>query len=82
MNDCGEGGITYRGLLRLSVLLLEAGHLNSTRFAGLQAHRQSALPGGLAIMLAAFKAFGITEMMPSEPGLRFGVLHSLMQSRA
>jgi len=82
LNDCGEGGITYRGLLRLSVLLLEAGHVNSTRLGGLQPHRQSALPGGLAIMLAAFKAFGITEMMPSEPGLRFGVLHGLMLNRA
>jgi exopolyphosphatase/guanosine-5'-triphosphate,3'-diphosphate pyrophosphatase len=44
----------------------------------LQAHRLSILPGGLVLMLAAFKVFGVSHMTPSEPGLRFGVLHGLM----
>lgn len=81
LNDYGEGGITYSGLLRLSVLLLEAGHVNNVKLGGLQPHRQSILPGGLAVMLAAFKVFGIRDMTPSEPGLRFGVLHGLMLNR-
>jgi exopolyphosphatase/guanosine-5'-triphosphate,3'-diphosphate pyrophosphatase len=46
--------------------------------AGLQSHRLSILPGGLVLMLAAFKVFGVSHMTPSEPGLRFGVLHGLM----
>ncbi|WP_433735648.1 Ppx/GppA family phosphatase [Pseudomonas putida] len=78
LNDFGERGITYAGLLRLSLRLLEVGHVKKLRLAGLQAHRMSILPGGLVLMLAAFKVFGITHMTPSEPGLRFGVLHGLM----
>jgi len=78
LNDPGESGITYGGLLRLSLLLLKAGQVKKLRLAGLQPHRLSILPGGLVLMLAAFKVFGITHMTPSEPGLRFGVLHGLM----
>lgn len=78
LNDPGQSGITYGGLLRLSLLLLKAGQVKKLRLAGLQTHRLSILPGGLVLMLAAFKVFGITHMTPSEPGLRFGVLHGLM----
>lgn len=77
-NDAGQGGITYGGLLRLSLRLLEVGHVDQLSLAGLQSHRLGILPGGLAIMLAAFKVFGISQMIASEPGLRFGVLHGLM----
>ena len=78
MNDDGESGITYSGLLRLSLRLLEVGHVKQLKLAGLQNHRLSTLPGGLVVMLAAFKVFGIVQMTPSEAGLRFGVLHGLM----
>ncbi|AZE48161.1 Exopolyphosphatase [Pseudomonas chlororaphis] len=78
LNDDGQDGITYGGLLRLSLRLLEAGHVKRLRLAGLQPHRLGILPGGLAVMLAAFKVFGVTHMTPSEPGLRFGVLHGLI----
>ena len=78
MNDDGESGITYSGLLRLSLRLLEVGHVKQLKLAGLQHHRLSTLPGGLVVMLAAFKVFGISKMTPSEAGLRFGVLHGLI----
>lgn len=78
LNDPGQSGITYSGLLRLSLRLIEIGHVKKLRLAGLQAHRLSSLPGGLVLMLAAFKVFGISHMTPSEPGLRIGVLHGLM----
>ncbi|WP_338526724.1 Ppx/GppA family phosphatase [Pseudomonas batumici] len=78
LNDFGQSGITYGGLLRLSLRLLEVRHVKQLKLAGLQRHRLSILPGGLVVMLAAFKALGITQMIPSEPGLRFGVLHGLM----
>lgn len=80
LNDGGRDGITYAGLLRLSLALLEAGQVKRVKLCGLQEHRLGMLPGGLAIMLAAFKAFGIDDMTPSEPGLRFGLLHSLMDN--
>ncbi|RDJ97631.1 Ppx/GppA family phosphatase [Cupriavidus lacunae] len=82
LNTRGRGTITYDGLLRLSLRLLEAGHLRRLKLAGLKRHRLESLPGGLAVMLAVFKVFGIDEMLPSEPGLRFGVLHGLMQNSA
>ena len=78
LNDFGQDGITYGGLLRLSLLLLKVKNVQQLKLAGLQPHRQSILPGGLVLMLAAFKAFGISQMAPSEPGLRLGVLHGLM----
>jgi exopolyphosphatase/guanosine-5'-triphosphate,3'-diphosphate pyrophosphatase len=81
LNDDGKGGITYVGLLRLLLRLLEAGHVSQLRLAGLPSHRLSILPGGLTLMLAAFKVFGVSHMTASEPGLRFGVLHGLMSSR-
>ncbi|WP_223463642.1 MULTISPECIES: Ppx/GppA family phosphatase [unclassified Pseudomonas] len=78
LNDDHQSGITYGGLLRLSLRLLEVKHVKHLKLAGLPTHRLSILPGGLAVMLAAFKVFGITHMIASEPGLRFGVLHGLM----
>ncbi len=78
LNDFGQDGITYGGLLRLSLLLLKVNNVQQLKLAGLQPHRQSILPGGLVLMLAAFKVFGIAQMLPSEPGLRLGVLHGLM----
>lgn len=78
LNDFDQDGITYGGLLRLSLLLLKVKNVQQLKLAGLQPHRQSILPGGLVLMLAAFKVFGISQMAPSEPGLRLGVLHGLM----
>ena len=80
LNDFGQDGITYAGLLRLSLLLLKVTNVQQLKLAGLQPHRQSILPGGLVLMLAAFKVFGISQMVPSEPGLRLGVLHGLMSN--
>lgn len=76
LNAFGQDGITYAGLLRLSICLLEAGHVNQLKLAGLQQQRLTTLPGGLAVMLAVFKVLGIETMVPSEPGLRLGVLHA------
>ncbi|WP_397449963.1 Ppx/GppA family phosphatase [Pseudomonas sp. NA-150] len=82
LNGNGQAGITYAGLLRLSIHLMDAGHVNRLKLAGIQSHRLSTLPGGLAVMLAAFKVLGIERMIPSEPGLRVGLLHGLMREEA
>jgi exopolyphosphatase/guanosine-5'-triphosphate,3'-diphosphate pyrophosphatase len=81
-NDDDSDSITYPGLLRLSLHLLQAGQASRLKLAGLQPHKLGALPGGLAIMLAAFKVFGIERMTLSEPALRLGLLHSLMRRHA
>jgi exopolyphosphatase/guanosine-5'-triphosphate,3'-diphosphate pyrophosphatase len=81
LNDEGQCGISYGGFLRLSLRLLEVRHVKHLKLAGLPSHRMSTLPGGLVLMLAAFKVLGITHMIASEPGLRFGVMHGLMSKR-
>lgn len=78
LNDGGRSGISYQGLLRLSLSLLEAGRIDRLGLPGIQAQRSTSLPGGVAVMLAVFKTLGIVEMMPSEPALRLGVLHGLI----
>ena len=78
LNDYGQDGITYGGQRRLSLLLLKVSNVQQLKIAGLQPHRQSILHAGLVLMLAAFKVFGIAQMVPSEPGLRLGVLYGLM----
>jgi exopolyphosphatase/guanosine-5'-triphosphate,3'-diphosphate pyrophosphatase len=80
LNDKGRGGITYQGLLRLSLCLLEAGRVDRLALPGLAEQRAGTLPGGLAVMLAVFKSLGLDEMTPSEPALRLGVLHGLIHS--
>lgn len=78
LNDKGANGITYAGLLRLAVTMMDAGRVDRLKLLGIDESRLVALPGGLAIMLAAFKSLAITQMETSRPALRLGLLHSLM----
>ena len=81
LNDNDQPGISYQGLLRLSLRLLEAGHIDHLYLPDFPAHRKPVLPGGLAIMLAVFKALGLDQMVPSGPALRLGVLHTLVHGK-
>jgi exopolyphosphatase/guanosine-5'-triphosphate,3'-diphosphate pyrophosphatase len=48
------------------------------KLEGLRADRIPVLPGGLAIMSAIFKEFGLERMVFSEGALRLGVLYDLL----
>ena len=78
MNGLSEGGITRDGLERLRAHLLHAGDLGKLTLQGLRPDRLPVLPGGLAIMLAVFKEFGLERMTFSEGALRLGVLYDLL----
>jgi len=78
MNGLSEGGITRDGLERLRATLLHAGDLAKLTLQGLRPDRIPVLPGGLAIMLAVFKEFGLERMTFSEGALRLGVLYDLL----
>jgi exopolyphosphatase/guanosine-5'-triphosphate,3'-diphosphate pyrophosphatase len=78
MNGLSEGGITRDGLERLRAILLHAGDLGKLTLQGLRPDRIPVLPGGLAIMLAVFKEFGLERMTFSEGALRLGVLYDLL----
>ncbi|MGH8689532.1 MAG: exopolyphosphatase [Burkholderiales bacterium] len=77
-NGFAADGITREGLERLRTLLLKTGEADPDRIAGLRPNRAPVLPGGLAIMTAAFDALGLESVKVSEGALRHGVLYDLL----
>ncbi len=77
-NGFTEEGITLEGLERLKSLLLKHERADPDRIDGLGKDRAAVIPGGLAIMLAAFSELGIERMAVSEGALRHGVLYDLL----
>ena len=71
------GIITRHGLELLKKNLLETKHIERLSLLGLKADRKPVLPGGLAIMIAAFEELGIEHMEITEAALLFGALHHL-----
>ena len=75
LNGLSDHGVTREGLEKLRNELLHAGDASRMRLLGLRADRIPVLPGGLAIMTAVFKEFGLERMAFSEGALRLGVLY-------
>lgn len=76
-NGFGGQRITLKGLEFLREQLIRAGSIRHLELDGLRPERAPVLPGGLSIMLAVFKALGVTEMLTTDSGLRDGVLSEL-----
>ena len=77
-NGYSESGITRDGLEKLRVDLVKAGDTRKLALAGLRAERIPVLPGGFAIMYAAFCELEIEQMQPALGALREGVLYDLL----
>ena len=77
-NAGGATGITREGLDRLRGALLKAGSASALKLEGLRPDRIPVLPGGVAIMSAVFREFGLEQMTFSEGALRLGVLYDLL----
>ena len=77
-NGFSRHGITREGLDMLKQVLLRAGGVEHLNLQGLRADRLPVLPGGLAIMSAVFKEFGLSQMNFSDGALRLGVLYDLL----
>jgi exopolyphosphatase/guanosine-5'-triphosphate,3'-diphosphate pyrophosphatase len=77
-NGWSEHGISASGLDKLRSALLKAGEVERLALPGLREDRTSILPGGLAIMCAAFAELGIEHMSVSDAALRQGVLYDLL----
>jgi exopolyphosphatase/guanosine-5'-triphosphate,3'-diphosphate pyrophosphatase len=75
LNGWSDNGLTRDGLERLRSELIHAGEASRMKLEGLRADRIPVLPGGLAIMSAIFKEFGLDRMVFSEGALRLGVLY-------
>jgi exopolyphosphatase/guanosine-5'-triphosphate,3'-diphosphate pyrophosphatase len=73
-----ERGITLEGMQKLKQILIETGSANSPLLLDLKDDRIEVLPGGLAIMMAAFKELEIELMNQGEGALRVGVLYDML----
>ncbi len=73
-----DGGITRTGLEELRTQMLKAGDTERLDVQGLKADRVPVLPGGFAIMYAAFCELGVEHMQPALGALREGVLYDLL----
>jgi exopolyphosphatase/guanosine-5'-triphosphate,3'-diphosphate pyrophosphatase len=77
-NGWSEHGISAAGLDKLRSAFLKSGDVGSLLLPGMREDRAPILPGGLAIMCAAFAELGIEHMSVSDAALRQGVLYDLL----
>ena len=73
-----EQGINASGLDKLRSAFLKAGDVGRLSLPGMREDRAAILPGGLAIMCAAFDELGLESMSVSDAALRQGVLYDLL----
>lgn len=73
-----SGGITREGLEKLRAIFLRAGRVDAIDLPGLGEDRMPVIAGGLAIMGAVFREFGLQHMECSDGALRLGVLYDLL----
>lgn len=73
-----SNGLTRDGLEQLRAQMLQAGDVRELGLQGLKPERIPVLPGGFAILYAAFCELGIELMRPAQGALREGVLYDLL----
>jgi exopolyphosphatase/guanosine-5'-triphosphate,3'-diphosphate pyrophosphatase len=77
-NGYSKSGLTRVGLEQLREQMLRAGDVRKLDLPGLKADRVPVLPGGFAIMYAAFCELRIEKMDTALGALREGVLYDLL----
>jgi len=70
-----KSGITLDSLHQLRESLISVGHTDKLTFEGLSQERKAVFPGGVAVLLAIFKALHLDKMQVSEQALREGLLY-------
>ena len=78
LNGYSDAGITPDGLDRLRSAMIKAGDVGNLELKGLKSDRLPVLPGGLAIMTAAFSELGIESMTVAGGSMRQGILYDLL----
>ena len=78
VNRLADGTITRAGLDELRGRLIRAGDPMRAGLEGMRQDRVPVISGGVAIMSAVFKEFGLDSMLFSEGALRLGVLYDLL----
>ena len=77
-NGWSETGITRKGLKKLVKAIVKAGHSDNLDISGLSEERRPVFAGGVAVLMAIFKALDLKFMRVSDGSLREGVLHDLV----
>ena len=78
-NDWSDDGvITPKSLDKLIEALVKAGHVDNLELEGLSDERKSVIPGGVAVLKAAFDRLKIDRMIVSDGALREGLLYDLL----
>ncbi|WP_111978351.1 exopolyphosphatase [Algibacillus agarilyticus] len=72
-----QGDITAAHLEKLKQMLLSFGTIDQINIAGVSEHRSPVLPGGLAVLIAAFEVLNIDSLTYSDAALREGVLYEM-----
>lgn len=73
-----DGVITPESLDKLIDAMVGAGHIEQFELEGLSEERRSVLPGGVAVLKAAFDRLKIERMVVSDGALREGLLYDLL----
>jgi exopolyphosphatase/guanosine-5'-triphosphate,3'-diphosphate pyrophosphatase len=71
-------GISYKSLQKLQDALIDAGHEDNLKLAGLSESRKPVIAGGLSVLLAIFKTLNIEHMHVSDQSMREGLLYDLV----
>ena len=77
-NGWSETGITLEGLDKLVKKIIKAGRVDKLKISGLSEERRPVFAGGVAVMVAVFRALDLHFMRVSDGSLREGVLHDLI----
>lgn len=77
-NWSDDGVITPKSLDKLIDALIDDGHVDKLKLEGLSDERKSVIPGGVAILKAAFDRLKIDRMVVSDGALREGLLYDLL----
>ncbi|WP_198320855.1 Ppx/GppA phosphatase family protein [Azohydromonas aeria] len=72
-----DGRITPRAVHWCIERCIDAGHVEQLQLRGLRDDRRPVLAGGLAILAALMRGFGIQEIVPAKGALRQGVIVDL-----
>jgi exopolyphosphatase / guanosine-5'-triphosphate,3'-diphosphate pyrophosphatase len=77
-NGWSEQGITAESLKQLREALLAAGSSDQLNLPGLSSDRVNVIAGGVAILDAIFKTFGLTQMNVCDTAMREGLLYDML----
>ena len=77
-NGWSDTGITRKGLEKLVKKIVKVGHSDNLKISGLTEERRPVFAGGVAVLMAIFKALDLEFMRISGGSLREGVLHDLI----